>query len=652
MNTKKNNLFLLERHPHLQEWAKPSYVGFLKKTLLKATSRLADKEDLILILFDNSVLKLKELIMTRKSENQSLKKKALKELTICMRESVRKNNLMTWIDNVNSYKNELQIQDLSTQLLKILARELILREKDSTLFWTDAYKDLSETLPLPIAIDCQDLHLNSLKTSLQKQEEQLQSLMITETNHQNKSYLKTYSQSYISTVVDKWVKDHMTVENDNQTIKTLTMKFHPTQEQKVMLDQNLRVSNYVYNKTIKYINSSTGLKFSKLDLRNKLVTTNSRKDFKVFNKVNTAKNKINKLIKDLVKTKKLKNIAKAILIKNKYGNFINTWFKYLKSIITPVFNMDLKDFEINCDKDIRAGAVFEAYTNYSNCIKAIYSGRINHFKLKYKTNSKKKWSMILTKQMLVLENNTLRFTNKSLNDKTLHFANRTRKLLRNIDTIKDSKITKVNGIYQLRLSVIVNHKITNINPEKVIGIDPGVSTFLSMYTPEKTVIIKQTNECKRIDLLRKKIIKLRKNKERKRIRRRLLNKLDNRKEHITNELHWKSINYLCKNYDVIFLEQFDTQGFVKNGKSRELNRNTNNLKPYKFRQRLLYKASTSGKIVEIVKSHHTTKTCSSCGNNQPMELSDRVYNCNKCNNVFDRDFNAAKNILLKGLLSC
>jgi putative transposase len=64
----------------------------------------------------------------------------------------------------------------------------------------------------------------------------------------------------------------------------------------------------------------------------------------------------------------------------------------------------------------------------------------------------------------------------------------------------------------------------------------------------------------------------------------------------------------------------------------------------------MYKALQHGKIVEIVGAHHTTKTCSSCGNNQTMALTDRVYECKSCSRVLDRDFNAGKNILMKGLL--
>jgi len=45
----------------------------------------------------------------------------------------------------------------------------------------------------------------------------------------------------------------------------------------------------------------------------------------------------------------------------------------------------------------------------------------------------------------------------------------------------------------------------------------------------------------------------------------------------------------------------------------------------------------------------STKRCSVCGNIKDMQLSDRVYICEKCGSVMDRDHNAAVNILYEGL---
>lgn len=55
--------------------------------------------------------------------------------------------------------------------------------------------------------------------------------------------------------------------------------------------------------------------------------------------------------------------------------------------------------------------------------------------------------------------------------------------------------------------------------------------------------------------------------------------------------------------------------------------------------------------VEIDKFYPSTKTCCKCGNIQKIDLLERIYVCRNtvCNNVMNRDLNAANNILNEGL---
>ena len=425
----------------------------------------------------------------------------------------------------------------------------------------------------------------------------------------------------------------------------------PTKEQRQRIDYDLQVSNYVYNKTVARINQ--GGKFSKLSLRDELVTKNSRKSNSFLNKVNSAKTKIESVLGELKKEKRTwRSIMKRVMIKEKCWKPIKMLYDELRRTIEPVVNNNIKAFEKRTRKEIKVGSVFEAFTNYDNCIDAIKSGRIKYFKLKYRSKKKNGMSMVLSKKMFKIKNGELCFTNKDLKDHDQHIiqmTDRSKKQLSQVCDIKDSKITKKFGQYHIRIPLDVNI-IKQKTHEKIVGIDPGVSTFLSCYDPEKTVLIKQSGVCKTVNELMKRLKQLRFDKKRKRIRRKTMVKLELMKRNATDELHWKSINYLTKNYDIIFIEQFDSQGFVKNGKSKNLNRNTNDLKHYQFRQRLLYKAAARDKIVKVVKAHNTTKTCSNCGVMKKMTLANRVYDCKNCNQVLDRDFNAAKNMILKGLL--
>ena len=54
--------------------------------------------------------------------------------------------------------------------------------------------------------------------------------------------------------------------------------------------------------------------------------------------------------------------------------------------------------------------------------------------------------------------------------------------------------------------------------------------------------------------------------------------------------------------------------------------------------------------VMIDRWYPSTKTCSGCGNIQDMKLSDRVYRCDVCGLVIDRDLNSAYNILKEGVM--
>jgi putative transposase len=68
-----------------------------------------------------------------------------------------------------------------------------------------------------------------------------------------------------------------------------------------------------------------------------------------------------------------------------------------------------------------------------------------------------------------------------------------------------------------------------------------------------------------------------------------------------------------------------------------------------FFQALCCKAEEAGRTVLKVPPAHTSRTCSGCGHRQDMPLSVRVYECEQCGLVLDRDHNASLNILHKAV---
>ena len=66
-------------------------------------------------------------------------------------------------------------------------------------------------------------------------------------------------------------------------------------------------------------------------------------------------------------------------------------------------------------------------------------------------------------------------------------------------------------------------------------------------------------------------------------------------------------------------------------------------------QLLTYKAEKSGGRLIKVDARNTSQDCSGCGTRVPKALSVRVHKCDTCGLVLDRDVNAARNILARGL---
>jgi putative transposase len=99
---------------------------------------------------------------------------------------------------------------------------------------------------------------------------------------------------------------------------------------------------------------------------------------------------------------------------------------------------------------------------------------------------------------------------------------------------------------------------------------------------------------------------------------------------------------------VIYFGDIKSHDIVKGGKNKSLNVAFNDLKFYQLKQRLMYKAYLYGKKVFMVPEHYTTKTCSNCGKINDSVGSKEVFECDHCKMVTGRDFNASKNMKLKG----
>ena len=122
-------------------------------------------------------------------------------------------------------------------------------------------------------------------------------------------------------------------------------------------------------------------------------------------------------------------------------------------------------------------------------------------------------------------------------------------------------------------------------------------------------------------------------------------------EHITNQrkdyLH-KTSNQIANEYDGVCIEDLNMKNM-----SQALNfgKSVHDNGYGMFISMLTYKLENQGKkLIKIDRMYPSSKRCSHCGHiKKELKLSDRIYICEECGTIIDRDYNASLNILKEGL---
>ena len=619
MTTKRNSLPLLKHLEFLDCHFKLFVRIAMKRRLNVLEHHTGDIGESIESIWKTLFQKIFVIKMLRKKLSDKVKQQ---KIISYMLECPLENKWMTFLDKLITYKQE-EKNMLPILLLRILLQELISKEKVLKPFWNPAYKELSEKLSSPIKIGCQGLGLNLSNFLLKKPEGKSQFLMTKKTNLQNKNSQKTFSLSSISTLVNKWEKEVINPKKQLK-LKTLSIKLRTTYDQKKIFDEWINTSRYVYNKTVEAINN--GHKINFFSLRDKLVTKNSKKSSDEY--------------KELEILKKQKRVNNT----NEYDDIIKQKTLLLKCV-KGIDNTDVKEWELLTPKDIRAESVNDVCKAYKTGFSNLRSGNIKHFKLRFKKKSSPDKCICLPKNMVKNKNGIIEISPDFLNEhKNFQMGKKTIKKHQNLIIEHDTRLVKQGNEYWLLVPVKQKETTPKKEPIKYCGIDPGIRTFMTCF---------ENNKCHeyipRMEQLNKINNKMDTLKRFKGIKKKSYYKLEKKKSSMVKELHCKVVNNILLNNDIIFYGDINSHNIVKGNKNHKLNRNFNDLKFYKFKERLLFKSKEKSKLVICVKEHYTSKTCSYCGSLYNVGNS-KVYNCTQCKNTMDRDINASKNILLKGLL--
>lgn len=180
-----------------------------------------------------------------------------------------------------------------------------------------------------------------------------------------------------------------------------------------------------------------------------------------------------------------------------------------------------------------------------------------------------------------------------------------------------------------------------------IGIDLGISRIITLSdgtTMGNPRFFKRAEH--QIKLLQKELSRKRRgSKRRERTKIRLAKawrSVRRRRDDFTHKVS----DYLTKRFSFIAFEDLDVQKMVH---SHSLASAIMDSLWGKIRRLTVYKAERRGGRVLLVNPGGTSQKCSGCGSDVPKNLAERVHDCQSCGLVVDRDVNAARNILKRGL---
>ncbi|NJR51020.1 MAG: transposase [Leptolyngbyaceae cyanobacterium CSU_1_3] len=214
------------------------------------------------------------------------------------------------------------------------------------------------------------------------------------------------------------------------------------------------------------------------------------------------------------------------------------------------------------------------------------------------------------------------------------------------DQIKRVRLVKrADGVY-VQFCVDVN-RVEVLEPSgNTIGLDVGLKDY---YTDSEGVMIENPKFLRKGETVLKRsqrrVSRKVKGSNNRRKARQVLGKRHlkisrQRKDHAV-----KLARCVITSSDVVAYEDLRIQNMVKN---HCLAKSINDASWYRFRVWMEYFGKVFGRITIAVNPQYTSQECSSCGEVVKKALSTRTHVC-KCGCVLDRDHNAARNILSRGL---
>jgi putative transposase len=189
----------------------------------------------------------------------------------------------------------------------------------------------------------------------------------------------------------------------------------------------------------------------------------------------------------------------------------------------------------------------------------------------------------------------------------------------------------------------------SIGTGKSIGIDVGLKIFCYMSDGRSVDNPRYLrNKQKALRRSQRALSRSKENSNRREKKRIAVAKLHKRVSDCRKDFLHKVSTELVRNNDTIVVEDLKIKNMMRN---RRFAKSIADASWGEFMRQLEYKSSWYGRTFIKISPNYTSRDCSCCGHRHevPMALNIREWTCTSCGTTHDRDENAAKNILQKGM---
>ena len=315
-----------------------------------------------------------------------------------------------------------------------------------------------------------------------------------------------------------------------------------------------------------------------------------------------------------------------------------------KAIKIDIIKDKKGDWEDLVPYQIRSISVKEACKTVTRC-KLLYKQDGKIHKAKHRAKHQPKQHLYIPKQSI----NDNGFFRRTLGD--MKFAEPLPEMEHDCVAVMEY------GVWYVCIPVKITAEVPRTK-ELVVALDPGVRTFQTFYSPRVVGSIgdraweKLLKLCYALDQIKSKLTNkdLRaKNRRQLRIAEKRLTRLIKYKK---EELHWKTAAFLAKSFRLIVIPKFSAGEMSRKAKRKIGSKTVRmmlTLAHSEFRERLKWAAAKYGSQVFEVSEAYTSRTCTRCGHDHTKLGGAKTYVCPECGLKISRDYNGARNILLRAI---